>query len=92
MISNSASVASVSSAQNLQNSLIAEPQTTEQALAVTAWIAQKAVDEFAQRVNAAMVEMLNAEGATSQDSLLSKKLRAYSSKTDVPLRSTLRMV
>ena len=49
MISNSTSVVPVFSAQSLQNSLTADPQTTEQALAVNSLLAQTAVDEFALR-------------------------------------------
>ena len=90
MVYDSIAVAPVSSAQGLQNSLKADPEMTERALAATSLIAQKAVDEFALRFNAAMVEMLNAEGATSRNSPLNKRLRAYVSD-DVPLRSTLRL-
>ncbi len=92
MISNSASFAPVVSTQSLQTSLTADPQTTEQALAAVSLISQKAVDEFALRFNAAMVEMLNAQGATSQTSPLGKRLKAYSAGRDVSLRSTLGLV
>ncbi len=91
MISNSASVAPVFNAQSVQTSLTADPQTTEQALAATTLISQIAIDEFALRFNAAMFEMLNAQGATSQNSPLSKRLKAYAAGRDVPLRSTLQL-
>jgi hypothetical protein len=91
MISNSAAALPVFNAQSLQTSLTADPKTTEQALAATTLISQIAVDEFALRFNAAMVEMLNAQGATSQTSPLSKRLKAYAVGSDVPLRSTLRL-
>ena len=91
MISSSTSTVSVSTPQSLQNSLTAVSETTESAQVVTSLLSQKAVDEFSLRFNAAMVEMLSAQGATSQNSPLSKRLKAYASERDAPLRSTLRL-
>ena len=91
MISSSTSSQAISRAQSLQNSLTAVSETTESAPVANSLLSQKAVDEFSLRFNAAMVELLSAHGATSENSPLSKRLKAYASGRDAPLRSTLRL-
>ena len=49
----------------------------ERAQLAEALIPRKAVDEFTLGINAAMVALLSAHGATSQNSLLLKRLKAY---------------
>jgi hypothetical protein len=92
MIASSSSSTSLFSIQALQNSLTADTQAAETPQVVASILPQKAIDEFALRFNAAMIEMLNTQGV-SPSSPLSKKLRAYTTAGVVaPVQGTSRFV
>ena len=54
-------------------------------------IPQAAINEFALRLNVALIEMLNAQGVPNA-SPLSKKLRAYAAAGTAPVQTTSRFV
>ena len=91
MIASSTSTLSQIATPNLQNPLTADAQATEQTQAVVAALSQIAINEFALRFNAAMIEVLTAQGV-SNASPLSKKLRAYSGVGAAPVKTTSRFV
>ncbi|WP_158747201.1 hypothetical protein [Acidisphaera sp. L21] len=91
MIANSTSPVSQFTTKALQNSLTADTQAAETPQVAAAILPQKAIDEFALRFNAAMIEMLTAEDV-SPVSPLSKKLRAYTTAGVAPVQGTSRFV
>ena len=91
MIASTPSVAPVSATPTLQNSLTADAQLFQKTDVARAVIPQIALNEFALRFNASMIEMLNAEDV-SPASPLSKKLRAYATAGVRPARTASRLV
>ena len=77
--------------QTLQNPLTAEDQAIENSPVVATMIPQAAINEFALRLNVALIEMLNAQGVPNA-SPLSKKLRAYAAAGNAPVQTTSRFV
>ena len=90
MIASSTSTPAQLATQTLQNSLTAGAQATEQTQ-VAAALSQIAINEFALRFNAAMIEMLTTQGAPTP-SPLSKKLKAYSAAGVASIQATSRFV
>ncbi len=82
---------SVSHSQGLQNTLAAADQAIEQSPVAASLIPQVAIDEFALRFSAAMIEMLAGQGVSSA-SPLSKRLSAYTASGIAPVTATSRFV
>ncbi len=92
MIANSTSTLSQFATPVLQNSLTADTQATESTQrTAAAALSQVAINEFALRFDAAMIEMLAAQGV-SNASPLSKKLKDYTSPRIGPVKTTSRFV
>ena len=75
----------------LQNTLTADIQASEQTRVAAASLSQVAINEFALRFNAAMIEMLTAQGV-SNASPLGKKLKAYAAPSVAAVEATSRFV
>ena len=91
MIANSTSAPPQFATQTLQNSLTADLHATEQTRVAAASLSQVAINEFALRFNAAMIEMLTNQGV-SDASPLRKKLKAYSTAGVAPAGASSRFV
>ena len=91
MIASSTSTPTQFTPQSLQNLLTAEPQATEQTRDAVAALSPVAINEFALRFNAAVIEMLASQG-NSNSSPLGKKLKAYSTAGVAPIKATSRFV
>ncbi len=91
MIASSTSTPFQFAPKTLQNPLTAETQTADQPLVASAALSQTAIDEFALRFNAAMIEMLAAQGRSDASSI-GKKLKAYSTAGVAPVKAASRFV